>query len=178
MSKLPTSNSEPANRFKDLSGREWVLELNRGKMLRIRAELDVDLGDVEQLGRTVAKLLHDDDLLVDVLWATLADRAGDVTLADFNEQLDGETIEAAKDALIEAVYFFTQPGKRALMRKATTALMETYRKAIAEAETRVEKAMRDATERASNRLGTSATRSPGSLGISTTPGRSARRKSR
>lgn len=174
----PTSNSEPANRFKDLQGREWVLELNRGKMLRIRNELGVDFGDVEKLGVTLAKLLADDDLLVAVVWAMLADRVGELTLDEFNEALDGETIEAAKHALNEAVYFFTQPGKRALMRKATTALLTAYQAAIAEAETKVEKAMHDATSRASRRAGTSATRSPACSATSTTSGRSGKRTSR
>ena len=173
------SNSEPVNRFTDLTGREWVLELTRGKGLRMRAELAVDIGDVENFGKTWARLLIDDDKFVAVLWATIADRRGELTLEEFNDALDGETIEAAKDAFLEAVYLFTQPGKRALFRKATTALQETYRTAIAEAETKVQAAMREATARASSRLGMSATKSPASLATSTRKtGRSARPKTR
>lgn len=174
---MPES-SEPAVRFTDLTGREWVLELNRGKMLRIRTELDVDFGNVEQFGKVWAKLLADDDLLVDVIWATLADRRGALTLDQFQNALDGQVLEAAKDALLEAVFFFTQPGKRALIRKATSALMTAYRQAIAEAEMNLEKAMNDATKRASDRLGMNVTRSPASSATSTIAGRSGKRKSR
>lgn len=177
MSTTQFSNSdEPANRFKDRSGKEWVIELDRSKMFAIRRDLDIDLGTPERISQPWAVLCGDDDKLEQVVWAALADRRGEITFEEFQSRNDGATLAAARDALREAIFFFTQPALRQVARTAIAAMEDAWKQAIREAETAAAKAIQDAAARGLGQLGRKWTRSRESSVTSTRRGRSGKRK--
>jgi hypothetical protein len=136
----PPSSEKPQARFTDRKGREWFLELDYAKARKIKTELRVDLGNLVDFANTWARLLGDDEKLIAVVWAAIGDAAGETTFDEFEASLDGEAVEAAKDALEAAVFFFTRPSKRGLIREGAVAVTRGYRKAIAEATANVKTA--------------------------------------
>jgi hypothetical protein len=172
------SSAAPANRFTDRKGREWHLELDYSKLRAIRSATSIDLGDVERFGMAWAQLLASDEKLLDVLWLTVGDRHADLQREEFEAGFDGEVLELARDSLLEAAIFFTQPAKRAMVTKASRTLMAGYRQAIREAEGGLDAAMQDVTTRGLKARGKKRPRSPGSSATSTTAGRSGKRSSR
>jgi hypothetical protein len=65
-----------------------------------------------------AKLEQDPLLLCDVLWCLCEDEAKtrDITVEEFYEALDGDTLERAAQAIEEAICFFYPPAKRSSLR--------------------------------------------------------------
>lgn len=124
--------SQPS--FSDRKGREYFPRLDFVKLRRIR-EIGVDLGNVEELGKAWAGLLVDDLKALDVIW--LASRRDDITADDFQSAMDGDTLEAAREALRQAIVNFTPPARRATAEVATQKVMEGYLAAVADAERQV-----------------------------------------
>jgi hypothetical protein len=104
-------------KFTDSAGRDWILRLNVDLIESVR-ELDVDLADMTS--RTFFRLADDPIMLVRVLWRLVAKQAEEtaVTPADFGEALVGDAIDAASEALLEAITDFFPKRKRELFRKA------------------------------------------------------------
>lgn len=105
-------------RFKDNAGREWSLSLNVNILKQVRSELEVDLLDLAH-GAVLDRLANDPALLVDVLYLIAkpqAERAS-VTAEQFGEAMVGDALDAASEALIEALVEFLPSKKRGLLRK-------------------------------------------------------------
>jgi len=164
--------------FTDGSGNEWQLELDFDTCDEIRREFKVDFGDVKGFTQTWAGILWDDQLSLKLLWFLLRGRAGDVDEKQWRKAMNGERLEAARDALLAAVFFFTPPAKRQMLANATTGVMDFYRQAIREAEGEIESVVKDTITRFKKARGTSPTKSPARSATSTAAGRFAARSRR
>lgn len=118
-------------KFTDHTGHEWKLLLTYGSAKRVREETGVNLalagaGAIEW----VDALFGDPGKLVGVLWELCAEqaRAGNVTADQFGERFDGATLDAAGNALLEAVADFFPRSRIA------QALREKLPEVVAKAE--------------------------------------------
>jgi hypothetical protein len=99
--------------FTDLCNRSWTLALNFRLAQEIRDALGVDFLNAHN-GKALTALGRDDELLVKTLWMLCEAQAEKCGLSpeDFAEGLAGEPMEAACQAIEEAVVLFTRPAKR------------------------------------------------------------------
>lgn len=103
--------------IKDAKGREWCLDLNLTAIERIRAEAGVDLLNIEsfenidgvKLAKALAAACYED--LV---------KAG-IKLPEFINGFEGDTLEAAGDALMEELLRFFPSRRRQILQKAMSA---------------------------------------------------------
>lgn len=102
-------------KFTDKEGREWNIYVDIPVARKIRKLLDVDILD---LTVSLPKLAADPILLCDVLYVICSDQADqkEVTDENFGAALFGEPIEAAGDALVEALINFTPPRQQKILR--------------------------------------------------------------
>ena len=105
--------------FTDTAGRVWSLAISTHTVKRVRTLLSVDLMEFVE-GTLMGKLMGDIVLFVDVLYAVCkpeADARG-VTDEQFGQAMSGEVIEAAEEALAEALFSFSHPSRREAARTA------------------------------------------------------------
>jgi hypothetical protein len=105
--------------FRDNRNRTWLVEINVSAVRRVRALVGVDLSALlEDKLQPLAALLDDPVKLCDVLFALCQSQAQDrqVTDEDFGAALAGDALEAAADALLEALVNFSPGRKRAALR--------------------------------------------------------------
>lgn len=101
--------------FRDKTGRTWALELNAPLIRKIQQTLGVNLVDLK--ADPIGQIETDPLLFVDILWMIVEANAGDVTDEEFGRALAGEAvIDAAGEALAEAIVNFSPSGKRSLIR--------------------------------------------------------------
>lgn len=101
--------------FRDKTGRTWALELNAPLIRKIQQTLGVNLVDLK--ADPIGQIETDPLLFVDVLWMIVEADAGDVTDEEFGRALAGEAvIDAAGEAMAEAIVNFSPSGKRSLIR--------------------------------------------------------------
>jgi len=152
--------------FQDTEGRTWTVELDFAKLRKIKKH--ADLGNVEQIGRTWAEILSDDQKALSVIWLAIdADTSEEEWLAAMN----GETLEAARDALLAAIMSFTPPSKQEMVKAAAAKVHQKYREAIAEATRMIESLTDETTQQALEALGIAPSSVPASSATSTTAGR-------
>lgn len=111
--------------FTDNAKRDWSLSLNVNVLKLIKRELDVDLLDLAH-GSVLDRLANDPALLVDVLYLIAkpqADRQG-VTAEQFGEAMVGDALDAASEALVDALVEFLPGKKRALLTKLMTKVKD------------------------------------------------------
>lgn len=119
-------------KFKDHTGHEWRLLLTYGSAKRVKEETNVNLA-LAGAGATewVDALFGDPGKLVGVLWELCAEQArvANVTPEQFGERFDGATLDAAGNALMEAVADFFPRSRIA------QAIREKLPQLVAKAET-------------------------------------------
>ncbi len=169
--------------FTDAEGREWEPRLDYVKLRKILAVARVDLGNVQEMAKTWAELIYDDLKLLETVWLSIADddgaAAAGVTKDEWLATMDGDLLDDARLALRFAIDSFTRPLKRKILRQGMDAIEAGYRRAIAEAENRIERELPEMIEQSlSKARGTPAPKSPASSATSTTAGRSGKHKSR
>ena len=132
--------------FKDANGESWRIKITIGKVKEVRDfVLDKDGKPVDLFefvnDNLAYRLFIDPVLFVDVLWVLCKDEAvgRKLTKEAFQDLLNGETLEEAERAFVEAfVDFFPQAQKGQVLTIAETAaqfrqtLRETQQKAVAE----------------------------------------------
>ena len=124
--------------FKDTNGREWSVRLDGPTIRDVRKSCDVDLADNGQFHE---RLAQDICLLVDVLWEVCKRHAPDgYTDRQFGEAINGDILERASAALLEAALDFFPPKKRSLV----SALVSKNREVMEEAERLVMSKLADA----------------------------------
>lgn len=162
MTNNPTAR-QPTS-FRDRKGREWIVELDFAALQALKDACQVDLGNVERLAETWARLLYDDQLAVSVLWQCVkaSAEASGVSRDDFLAAINGEALEAGVIALGASIESFTQPRKRGMATKAMAGVTDAMQAAIAEAEVRIHDAIAHGTSRhnAPELLATSPTAGP------------------
>ena len=144
------SRDEPRSQtFEDLDGHEWTVALNFITLREIK-KLGVDLGVVEKLGPVWAKILSEDELALRVIWQAV-EKSDETSEDDWLGRMDGETLEAARDALLGAIENFS-PAKRVMIAASAAKVHEKYREAIAEAATRISSLTDETIQRAMKKL--------------------------
>lgn len=98
--------------FCDAEGRAWSLKITVAALERVQAAADVDLAgllDAEKKFAPLAELLSQPVRLARVLWALCEPeaKARGVTPEQFGEALYGDALEAAANALVDELVFFT-----------------------------------------------------------------------
>ena len=104
--------------FKDQDARDWELPLDALAILKIREDCDPRfmLGDESEEDNTCLRLEDDPILLCRVLYLLCDKQRADrsVSEADFYLKVlgDGDTIQAAGEAMVATIINFIQPRKR------------------------------------------------------------------
>ena len=127
-------------KFKDMEGREWMVNLNVTVLKRIRSDLDFDPLDIDG-GKALEKMMFDPVLLCNVLFLVCEKQAIDkgVTDEQFGESLGGDSIDDATKAYCEALADFTRnPRQRKILRKALSLYEMAKGKVLDRAETRLD----------------------------------------
>lgn len=105
--------------FTDADYRTWNVELTLDEIKRVRSQLDVDLLDVGN-ETLFARLVQDPELIVDVLHVVLGPQCDDQRLdaVAFARGLRGDALDAASQALLEALVDFFPRRRREVLRAA------------------------------------------------------------
>ena len=104
------------NTFKDLHGNKWTVEVNMATVKRIKDSLDCNIADLNNK-ETMTKLADDIVFLVDVIYLCLKPQLDEKGISDveFGQSLDGETVNQASEAFMEAfIAFFPARTRRRL----------------------------------------------------------------
>ncbi len=103
-------------KFKDSTGREWVLTINVPVMKRVQDRTGYHLGKLfNDDCKILQEITSDAIIFAGVLYAMVAPQAGGLAEDDFLEALDADAIAAAGDALLEAVQDFSPSRTRPLI---------------------------------------------------------------
>lgn len=143
----PIQPPEP-NSFTDLSGQSHQIELSFRSLRAIKV-CGVDFGKIDQVGVAWAAILADDELALRVIRAALGDAAP--SEAEWLAQMDGATLEAAREALLGALINFS-PAKRQMIAAGAAKIQQKYQQAIDEATTRIENLTDESIDRAERQL--------------------------
>ena len=122
--------------FTDAKDREWAVEVTVGTIKRVRSLIDVDLLDLSDGSNMITRLAIDPILLCNVLFVVCkpqADEAG-VTDEQFGEALFGDALEAATNAMLEALVSFFPPRQRPALMRALEKMQELTEMGVAAAE--------------------------------------------
>lgn len=104
------------NSFKDLHDNEWTIEVNMAAIKRINEALGCNIADLAN--RKITKRLADDIVfLVDVIYLCLKPQLDEKGISDveFGQSLNGETVNQASEAFMEAfINFFPEQTRQRL----------------------------------------------------------------
>ncbi len=113
--------------FKDTSGRLWTLSISIKNYIDIKQKFGIDISDVfSKDNNWLAQLAAQDDLmnligiLLEVTESTRKEQ--NISGDDFFALFDGDTLEAATSAFIEAVVLFLPAHKQTAMRTVIEAV--------------------------------------------------------
>ena len=160
---MTSQNKTPS--FRDAEGREWHLSLSIGLARRIKDEVGVDFGQLAD-GKLLAELGTDPEKLCSALWLMCEKQAErqSVTPEGFAESLDGDAIDGAMEALVEAIVLFTRSHLRNAMRtmfsKTKVAQEKTAKAAETWIETNADQITNQVIEEAMGKLAASGRTSP------------------
>jgi hypothetical protein len=107
-------------KFSDKQGRDWLIEINIGQISRVRNLVKVDLYNL--FGDEAKRLFSDPVLLVDTLYVICRDQCKErqISDADFGGLFEGDVLEAAANALLEAVLNFFPTSRQKILRATLT----------------------------------------------------------
>ena len=110
------------SKFSDKLSRDWQLTINVAAMRRAKT-LGVDLS---MPAKNLGDYFFDDCYLCDALWAIVRPAASEagLTQEQFELGLDGKTLDAAREALWEALYEYFDLGKAEMLRAAVASVAE------------------------------------------------------
>lgn len=129
--------------FKARDGQTYTVEISIGTARRVRALIDFDLLGLIDAPDQIQRLADDPIFLVDLLYSIVEPQATARGIDDiaFGESLDGDAVETATRALLEAlVDFFPKPRRKLLER-----LLHGADKVQADAMATIDKALADGT---------------------------------
>ena len=128
------------SRFIDAADRAWDLTLTSGDMRRVKSALGLYLPDMVKDQTVLAKLTNDMELLAEtLLLCTQRQRESQGVDNDaFLDALNGDTIEAATNALVLAVIDFFPPAQRRPLKAGWAATQRGMNAASDEATAKIE----------------------------------------
>jgi hypothetical protein len=156
--------------FTDTAGREWHLALDYQKLRAIRSATGLDFGETERVAEHWSRILASDTVALDVIWIALADRTAGVSQDQWLSAMDGQRLEAAREALLAAIINFTPPLKKGMVEEGAVVVMKRYKEAIQQAEATIRELTEATTKAALDRLGIAPPSAPASSAISTNAG--------
>ena len=127
--------------FRDRHGAEWLIDIEVSAIKRVRRLAGVDLLEVLD-GRLIDRLMVDDVLLVDIVYALCRPQAEQrgVSDEDFGRAMSGDAIEQATRALLEGlVAFCRSPRKRQILGRAIEKVEAAMEAALDEAQREIER---------------------------------------
>ncbi len=124
-----------AVKFKDKKNREWVFSLSVRLLRNVKREIGVDLLSAVSDAGLMTRLFREDLFLVDVLEAVLGPQIASKKIKDFDEFLDGKVIQAAREALLEALEDFSSETNAAGLKAAFGRFQAAVAEAIQTLET-------------------------------------------
>jgi hypothetical protein len=127
--------------FRDQLDRSWTLNITVIEVKKIKKEFELDFNEFASGdGRVIQRLATDTVLLVDVLSTLLEDQIKQRGLDErqFAQGMVGVGIEAATDALVEAVVNFSKPQAGRVIRAVYAKMQATTSLASARVMTRLE----------------------------------------
>jgi NAD/NADP transhydrogenase alpha subunit len=103
--------------FKDADGREWTVTVNVGTVKKLRA-LGCDI--MAEDGGGINSLASDPVALAEAIWMVCEEQGQKRSITDsmFYSSLGGDSIEAATDAMINAIIDFFPSARKRLLQKA------------------------------------------------------------
>lgn len=106
-------------------GADWRVGLTLGTVGRLRTDAGFELGRAVEAGDVAAALFGDPERLGAILWVLVRDEAAGRGWSQdqFADALDGEALEAAATAVMEAVVDFFHRGRAAEIKKRLPGLM-------------------------------------------------------
>lgn len=113
--------------FTDSNGTTWDVSITVHSIKRVRDQFSIDLSKILGDKDSFAGLHDDVCQLADVLFAICSEQANakGITFETFGAALDGDSLEAARDAFNESALSFLPAKKRELMRQ----VLDTQKKA-------------------------------------------------
>jgi len=113
--------------FKDTSGKLWTLSISIKNYIDIKQKFGIDISDVfSKDNNWLAQLAAQDDLmnLIGILLEVTSATRKEENISDdeFYSRFDGDTLEAATTAFIEAVVLFLPAHKQTAMRTVIEAV--------------------------------------------------------
>lgn len=104
--------------FTDTAGHTWTVNINVDAIKRVRAACKINLWTIVDNKENLAQL-NDPVTLVDVIFVVCSDEATARTVDDvaFAKALGGDALEAATNALMEALVDFFPKARRMLLSK-------------------------------------------------------------
>lgn len=127
---MDTETQTTAGRsFTDTEGRRWTLNITIADVRRVRDQLDIDLMELVE-GGLLERIAGDPVLLVDLLYALCGDDAAALGDQAFGRSFDGDVIEQAQRAFVEAVIDFFPPAKRETLRRLMSKIEALEQKAL------------------------------------------------
>lgn len=129
--------------FHDTQQRRWTLSLSIGTVKRVRELTGFDLLTFADKPQLLAELAGDPVRFVDVLFAIVQPQADElgVTDVDFGEGFNGQAIEEATDAFLEAMAEFFSGARQTTFKRVVARAQGKAR--LAESE--LQKALDDGT---------------------------------
>lgn len=110
--------------FKDIKGRVWELQISVGSVRRIKGAFGIDIGNIMSFtdsGKpSVLDQIGDDvQLLFGIIWLLCEKQATGRGIDEqaFLDAMDGDSVEAAADALLDEIVNFSQPAQRKVLQK-------------------------------------------------------------
>jgi hypothetical protein len=120
--------------FKDSESREWVIKLDAPTILSVRATADPEFLKGEAI-ETIERLRDDSVTLCVVVYALCKTQIADRKMTDeeFYKSVIGDAIDAATDALLDAILAFTPSRTRQMLETCAAKNNQVRKLAITEA---------------------------------------------
>lgn len=111
--------------FKDDKGRVWPIRLTIKSARLVIAEHGIDLLAIgDKAAGVFSRLTHSENQITDVVWTLVREHAKEIGVSadEYLDSVDGPTVDAMTDALIEGVidFFRHNPEKVRVLRAAFT----------------------------------------------------------
>ena len=133
--------------FQDRQNRTWKLTLDFVKLRAIRDKTAIDFGDLANFPNAWASFIYDDSAALDAVWVAIHPSPAPAMTDDWLGAMDGECLEAAREAMHEALVFFIPPKKRQTLEQAIKSVEKGMAMAMEQAEKKIDQALTEAMEK-------------------------------
>jgi hypothetical protein len=126
--------------FRDNKGRPWQLELNVDVLEQIKTECGSNLLDLaDPDSDLIREVIAFPPLIAKLVFAALAEQAKlkEVDAREFRRSMNGESLQAAHDALLDEIILFCPPGRRSLLQAVRDKNREVEEAGVSLAMTRL-----------------------------------------